>query len=58
MSKRETLNIESMDALLDKNDECVRNIKDIIDQHYIETGHRKKSMYSNLWLSNELNKTD
>lgn len=42
MSKRETLNIESMETILNNNDACIRNIKDKTDQHFTETGHRKK----------------
>lgn len=42
MSKRETLNIESMETILNKNDESIRSIKDKIDQIQLETGHRKK----------------
>ena len=42
MSKREALNIESMETILNSNDECIRSIKDKTDQHFTETGHRKK----------------
>lgn len=42
MSKRETLHIESMETILNRNDVCIRNIKTITDQHQLETGHRKK----------------
>lgn len=42
MSKRETLNIKSMDEIVNKNDESIRNIRNITDQYYMETGKRKR----------------
>ena len=42
MSKREMLDIKSMDEIVNKNDESIRNIRNITDQYYMETGKRKR----------------
>ena len=44
MSKRESIGIESMDSILNKNDEHIRAIKDINDAHFNETHHMKKAI--------------
>ena len=44
MSKRETLNIESMETILENNDEHIRNIRNLNEAHYTELQHRKKAI--------------
>ena len=44
MSKRETLNLVSVEELLNKNDEVIRNIREINDQFYREEGKQKKAI--------------
>lgn len=49
MSKREVLHLdanhaESVDTILNRNDEMIRSIKTITDQTFMETGHRKKAI--------------
>ncbi len=44
MSKRETLNIESMETILENNDEQIRNIRNLNEAHYTELQHRKKAI--------------
>ncbi|GAU77020.1 tRNA (N6-isopentenyl adenosine(37)-C2)-methylthiotransferase MiaB [Fusibacter sp. 3D3] len=44
MSKRETLNLVSVEELLNKNDEVIRNIREINDQFHREEGKQKKAI--------------
>lgn len=44
MSKREMLNMVSVEELLNRNDEVIRNIKEINDQFYREEGNQKKAI--------------
>ena len=44
MSKREALNLVSVEELLNKNDEVIRNIREINDQIYREEGKQKKAI--------------
>lgn len=44
MSKRENIGIESMDSILNKNDEHIRAVKDINDAHFNETHQLKKAI--------------
>lgn len=43
MSKREVFNIESVEEILNRNDEVIRNIKAINDQIFKESGHQKNA---------------
>ena len=40
----ESAHIESVETILNRNDEVIRNIKVITDQTFMETGHRKKAI--------------
>lgn len=42
MSKREPINIESVQDILNKNDEIMARVKDMNDQHFTETGRRRR----------------
>lgn len=42
MSEREIFKIDLMDDIVARNDELIRNIKNLTDQHFEETGLRKK----------------
>lgn len=44
MSKRETLNLISVEDLLNRNDEVVRKIREINDQYYREQARQKKAI--------------
>lgn len=44
MSKRETIHIESMETLLNKNDSHIRYIKQVNDQHFQELNQKKKAI--------------
>lgn len=44
MSKRESVNIESVENILNTNDEIIRKIREINDQYFFETGKRKKHL--------------
>ncbi|MBF4693620.1 tRNA (N6-isopentenyl adenosine(37)-C2)-methylthiotransferase MiaB [Fusibacter ferrireducens] len=44
MSNREILNMVSVEELLNKNDEIIRNIREINDQIYREEGKQKKAI--------------
>lgn len=41
--EREMTNIENMEEILNRNDEMMRQMREISDQHFFETGHRRKA---------------
>lgn len=57
MSKRENIGIESMDSILNKNDEHIRAVKDINDAHFNETHQLKKAIIEKYlkWFQNVFN---